>query len=370
MSHRTREVVDLDTTTLLYKELFEVATRDDVRLIVTRKRPVERTRERTPVILVHGLGQNRFSWDLSRRSMMNFLVGEGFEVWNAELRGHGLSRANGSPYPKEFDDYVDSDLPALIDFVRRLSRHDKVFVVGHSLGATIAYAAAHEQQPYLKGLVSIAGPCHFGRGVPLLRGLAMVLGPLQKVFRVEGLLPDYFLVDLIGVLASPVINLIDHPLNRVLDHIWLPGSIERDILLERVGLGFDRTGTAVIGILVRWADSGEFHDANRERDFEERLGEVEVPALFVTGDRDTAVPWPSVEGAFHNLRGPDKTWREFGKERDGVSFGHCDLICGREAPRVVWPVIGAWLKERDVADRGRTTFPEGPEEAPPRSSAR
>ena len=197
--------------------------------------------------------------------------------------------------------------------------------------------------------MSIAGPCHLGRGVPLLQGLAKVLGLLQRV-RAEVLLPDYFLVDLIGVLASPAINLIDHPWNRVLDHIWLPGSIERDILLERVGRGFDRTGTAVIGIMVRWANSGEFHDANRERDFEEQLKDVEVPALFVTGDRDTAVPWPSVEEAFRNLRGPDKTWREFGIQKDGTHFGHCDLICGREAPRVVWPVIGEWLKERDVPD--------------------
>lgn len=138
--HRTCEVVNLDTTTLLYKELIEAETRDGVKLIVTRKRPGERSRERTPIILIHGLGQNRFSYDLSRRSMMNFLVSEGFDVYNAELRGHGLSRANGSPYPKAFDDYVDYGLPALIDFVRRLSHHDKVFIIGHSLGGTISYA--------------------------------------------------------------------------------------------------------------------------------------------------------------------------------------------------------------------------------------
>ncbi|MCC6130354.1 MAG: alpha/beta hydrolase [Acidobacteria bacterium] len=350
MGHRTREVINLDTTTLLYKELFEVETSDGVKLILTRKRPVELNRESAPVILIHGLGQNRFSYDLSRRSMMNYLVGEGFDVYNAELRGHGLSRANGSPYPREFDDYVDYDVPALIEFVRRLSRHEKVFIIGHSLGGTISYAAAPDQQPYLKGLVPIAGPCHLGQGVPLLRALARALGFLQGVFRVDHLLPDSFMIDVIGALALPLIGVIDHPRNRVLDHIWLPRSIERDILLERIGMGFDRTGTAVIGIMVRWANSGEFHDANRERDFEKRLREVEVPALFVTGDRDTAVPAPSVEGAFRNLRGPDKTWREFGLKTDGVSFGHCDLICGSEAPRVVWPVISGWLKDRDLAN--------------------
>jgi pimeloyl-ACP methyl ester carboxylesterase len=366
LGYATREVVNLETTTVLYKELFEVRTRDDVRLIVTRKRPVERARDRTPVLLVHGLGQNRFTWDLSRRSMMNYLVSEGFEVYNVELRGHGLSRANGSPYPKEFDDYVDSDLPALIDFVRRLSRCERVFLVGHSLGATIFYAAAPEQQPNIRGLVSIAGPCHLGRGVPLLQGLAKVLGLLQRV-RAEALLPDYFLVDLIGVLASPAIHLIDHPWNRVLDHIWLPGSIERDILLERVGGASThqhrRDQDLVAGQLrrvPRRQPGGDFEAAEGGR----------VPGLFVTGDRDTAVPWPSVEEAFRNLRGPDKTRREFGMEKDGAHFGHCDLICGREAPRVVWPVIGEWLKERDVPDRARKPSPKRAKEAPPRGPGR
>ena len=350
MGHRTREVVNRGTTTLLYKELYEAETRDGVKLIVTRKRPAEPGPGRTPVILIHGLGQNRFSFDLSRRSMMNYLVSEGFDVYNAELRGHGLSRANGSPYPASFDEYVDYDFPAILRLVRRLTRRDEVFVVGHSLGGTISYAAAPDQHRYLAGLVSIAGPCHLGRGVPLLQHLAKALGLLQKAFPVERLLPDYFLVDLVGVVASPLINLFDHPWNRVVDHIWLPRSIERDLLLERIGLGFDRTGTAVIGIMVRWANSGEFHDESRERDFEERLKRVDVPALFITGDRDTAVPAPSVEGAFQSLRGPDKTWREFGKARDGTHFGHCDLICGREAPRVVWPVLSEWLKERDDRD--------------------
>ncbi len=353
MSHRTRETVNLYTTTLLYKELFEAKTQDGVKLIVTRKRPVELNRERTPVILIHGLGQNRFTFDLTRRSMMNYLVAEGFDVFNAELRGHGLSRANGSPYPKEFDDYVDHDVPALIDFVRRMTRHDKVFIIGHSLGGTISYAAALDQQPYMKGLIPIAGPCHLGQGVPLLKSMARTLGFLQKTFRVEHLLPEYFMIDLIGMLVSPLINLIDHPRNRVLDHIWYPRSIERDILLERIGMGFDRTGTAVIGIMVRWANSGEFHDASRERDFLERLKQVEVPTLFITGDRDTAVPAPSVEAAFKNLPSLDKTWREFGMKQDGVHFGHCDLICGSEAPRIVWPVISEWMKERDGLDRSR-----------------
>jgi hypothetical protein len=77
-----------------------------------------------------------------------------------------------------------------------------------------------------------------------------------------------------------------------------------------------------------------------------------------------------VEEAFRSLRGPDKTWRESGIEKDGVHFGHCDLICGREAPRVVWPVIGEWLKERDVPERARKASPRRAKEAPLRGPGR
>ena len=48
---------------------------------------------RAALILVHGFGQNRHAWHIPQRSFENHLVSEGFEVFSADLRGHGESAA-------------------------------------------------------------------------------------------------------------------------------------------------------------------------------------------------------------------------------------------------------------------------------------
>src|ERR1700712_2381436 len=40
---------------------------------------------RAAVLLIHGFGQNRYTWHTSRRSFANFLAAEGFDVFNLDL---------------------------------------------------------------------------------------------------------------------------------------------------------------------------------------------------------------------------------------------------------------------------------------------
>src|SRR5438105_3801201 len=94
------EVVDGDWSVPLRRELVEVCTADRVRLVAMRKRPADSGQRAGAVLLVHGLGQNRYSFDLPSRSFANYLVAHGYEVFLADLRGHGLSRAHGAPYPE------------------------------------------------------------------------------------------------------------------------------------------------------------------------------------------------------------------------------------------------------------------------------
>jgi pimeloyl-ACP methyl ester carboxylesterase len=65
----------------------------------------------TPVILLHGGGQTRFSWSRAAGELIDC----GYQVLSPDLRGHGESQwsPNGS---YELDDYID-DLRALMDFL-------------------------------------------------------------------------------------------------------------------------------------------------------------------------------------------------------------------------------------------------------------
>src|SRR4029079_5830964 len=97
---------------------------------------------RAPVLLVHGFGQNRYAWHLPSRSLANHLAREGYDVFNLDLRGHGRSRALSSHRSRGVECYVREDLPSAVDEVQRLSGGRPVWVVGHSLGGLVSYAAA------------------------------------------------------------------------------------------------------------------------------------------------------------------------------------------------------------------------------------
>jgi len=114
------EIVEQERTARFHRTLHEIPTEDGMKLIMTHKDP-GRKKSLAPVILVHGLGQNRYSWTLSRRSMESFLVSEGFETFNVELRGHGLSRANGCEVPKHFETYLFYDMPAVFRTIREIT---------------------------------------------------------------------------------------------------------------------------------------------------------------------------------------------------------------------------------------------------------
>jgi len=304
------------------------------------------------VLCFHGLAQNRYSFDLPGRSLANYLVWRGFEVFLAEFRGHGLSGELGSRYPESFSENVFLDAPAFIHAVKRLSR-SKPFVVGHSLGATIAYALAPELDDDISGIVGISGPSHLGFGLGPLRAVARLLAAVYPV-SVFKLIPDAFpfYLDYLGKVFWALRGVLDSPVVPFPYRLWVPRSIEPDMLRERIELGFDRTGFSVVKQAVHWMAYGRFDDIDGDERFWQNARGRSVPLYFVVGDRDGGVPRESLMPVYEEAASQDKTLDVLGRDTCGVSFGHLDVICGRAAPRIVWPRIARWLSAR-AATAGR-----------------
>ncbi len=98
------------------------------------------------VYLVHGIGSRKTTWD----ELINGLKDQ-FTCVTYDLRGHGDSPQPPTPYSLE--DLVD-DLEAL----REKLGHEKIHVIGHSLGGMIgpAYARTYPQNTLSVGLLSTA----------------------------------------------------------------------------------------------------------------------------------------------------------------------------------------------------------------------
>ncbi len=85
-----------------------------------------------------------------------------------DARGNiGAKRCRG------VDDYVREDIPAAVAEVQALSGKRPVFLVGHSLGGLVSYAAAPGLNGAVAGIASIGSPYHFTRGSSSLSAIAM-----------------------------------------------------------------------------------------------------------------------------------------------------------------------------------------------------
>jgi polyhydroxyalkanoate synthase len=282
---------------------------------------------RRPVVLVHGFAQNRYSWRLSRRSLVGRLCADGFDVWNVELRGHGESRRLGAGNATSFDEYVE-DLESVIGQCER-----RPFVIGHSLGGAVAVGAATRVP--IQGLVHMAGVFSFGRGNPTLRSLARLSLSMEPVLLrarlrtgwVGSLLGRLYKVTDVAGFGFPIAG-------------WAPGSMQRDLLEERLRLGFDWTSVEVWLEMSRWATGQPFP-------FADAFSKLDLPLLVICGDADPLMPPLDARACYDRSGSSDRTFIEFEPFEHGGHWGHVDLILGDRAPTVVWPRIVSWLIERD-----------------------
>lgn len=339
------EIVDQGKTTEFHRYFHEIPTEDGMNLIMTHKVPARKT-PLAPVLLVHGLGQNRYSWNLSKRSLENFFVSHGFETFNVELRGHGLSRANGCEYPNQYETYLFYDIPAVLKSIRKITGGKKMFFMGHSLGAAMSYCIGAQFQEHFAGILSIAGPFSMAKGNLSMKLLAKAGVFMNRIVPFRRLHPETVYIDLIGFFAKFGLFILDNRFNPIPFQVWYPGSIEPDILTERIEMGFDRTSFNVFWLLVQWAAGSTLHSSDGTVDFQENIADLKAPILFVVGDKDLAVPEASVKEAYEKAGSEDKTLKVFGGEAPGLHWGHCDLICGRHAPEFVWPELLKWMKNR------------------------
>ncbi len=330
-----RQRVDGDLEVDLHKEVLRVDA--PVPLTVVRKHPVDGP-TRPPVMLVHGFAQNRYSWHTSRRSMSAWLASRGWDTWNVELRGHGRSRADGQAGAEAFDDYVlDVRLAAA-------AMPDRAFWVGHSLGGAALYAAAAEAgargEALPRGVVGIGALYSFARANWMLRLLGQVThgfrdAPWMSALQVRTRLFGKLLARLYGV--SDVAG-YGFPISG-----WWPGSIEPDILSERLHAGMDWTSVKVWQEMARWAATGVF-------EWDQAWNQTDVPLLVIAGDEDHLMPPADARVAFDRSGSSDKTWLLLDDWHHEVHWGHLDLVLGRLAPRHVWQPIEQWMAAR--ADGG------------------
>ncbi len=306
-------------------------TRDGWRLALGTRRP--RGPERLPpVLLVHGLSANRWTLDagVESVSLAAHLSRAGFRTFSLDLRGHGDSR-KGPPGAGgwNFDTYVNEDVPAALEAVRRETGAERVLWVGHSLGAVTGLVSCRLHADRIAGIVAVAGPVRFdpqGRVARYVRLGRLVDGRHNRT---------------LATMVAPWAGLV-HPTAA---ELAIRGrNVDPAVLRRLLANGIEDVSGPLFQQLAGWVTDDVFRSADGLVDYRAGLSACRQPALFVAAPLDPLAPPDVVRASFDDWGGP-RTYVEFGRAGGhAVDYGHTDLLVGRTAAAEVFPVVTSWLE--------------------------
>jgi pimeloyl-ACP methyl ester carboxylesterase len=315
-------------------EIHFTVTADGWRIALSRYRPKE-PREAEPVVLCHGIGANRRNLDLTDElSLAGYLASRGYDVWLIELRGRGFSARprlfSRFRWDWSFDEYVEQDVPAALEVVRRVTGAGSVHWVGFSMGGMVMYAylSDPERAMGVRSAVAIASPGSFKRQSQYLSGrLIRHARWLRHALLLRVLAP------LAGYWHPAPIHIIHNPEN-------LDGRTLR-LAMVNVVVNFARNELLQFS---DWIMHDAFRSLDRRRDYKAEMGRIETPMLFLAGPRDLIAPPDMVKAAFDQIGSKDKKFVICSRPGGfAVNYGHIDLVLGRNAPAEIYPLVRDWL---------------------------
>lgn len=238
-------------------------------------------------------------------------------------------------------EYADDAIAEAIAAVSRELGPSKPFLMGHSLGGTLAaiFAALHPED--LSGLVLVSAPLCLHPGVSSFRDALVMMAPSR--LSETDVVPGSFLSQL-SAAASPATfvwsRLLDAAASAAdarasdlrprierwaLDEVPLSGKLVRDIFLWLYRENRLCRGTlAIRGRMIR-------------------PSRLKLPTLAVANAVDEVAPPASVAPFLEAISGADRGLIEYPGEV-GVVLQHLGILVGRHALARIWPQIVAWMR--------------------------
>eukprot|EP00123_Amoebidium_parasiticum_P008510 comp18856_c0_seq1/m.20901 comp18856_c0_seq1/g.20901 ORF comp18856_c0_seq1/g.20901 comp18856_c0_seq1/m.20901 type:complete len:429 (-) comp18856_c0_seq1:234-1520(-) len=114
---------------------------------------------RPVAFLQHGLLGSASNWldNPANESLGYILADAGYDVWLGNVRGSNYSRAHVTLDPRQrefwdwsFDEMSLIDLPAMVEYARRVSGQEKLYYIGHSQGTLMGFAGLSSNQTLAK----------------------------------------------------------------------------------------------------------------------------------------------------------------------------------------------------------------------------
>jgi pimeloyl-ACP methyl ester carboxylesterase len=320
----------------LEREHLHAQTSDGLLLSIEHLRSSARP-ARGAIVMLHGLGANRMVFLATGASLAEHLAQSGFDCYVPELRGAGRSERPRAGWT--LNDYLERDIPALIERVLHASGQSQLSWIGHSMGGLLMmmYAIEHPEAPVSR-LIALGSALDYRPGHNVyqsLRRLRKLAGPLRE-----------FPFGLIARALSPLAGI--GPILPAEGMNFHRSNVARAVCRELMASGFATIPLALFDSLATTFNPEGFSRVSDTRGriaYLEHVSELRLPTLLVAGSRDVQCPPKTAQATFELLTGvADKhalfVGKPYGQPDD---YGHLDLLVGKRAAQEVWPHISAFV---------------------------
>lgn len=291
---------------------------------------------RPPLLIVAAPIKRPYIWDLMPAvSAVRTCLRHGWRVFLLEWKPPPLGDADAG-----LETYADAAIGQSLAAISAEQSGALPFLVGHSLGGTLAATFAALGSQRIRALLLLGAPVCFQPGSSGFRDAVVPLAPWllgesrivsgSAVSQLSALAsPRTFvwsrLIDAAVSFADPRAREIHARIERwTLDEAALPGRLVREILQW-----FYRENRLCRGTL-------------RIRNHTVGPGNVRVPTLAVVNTDDDVAPGASVRPFLDAIPVKDVRLLEFPGEV-GIGLQHLAILVGPRAHARVWPDIIAWL---------------------------
>jgi len=288
-----------------------------------------------------------YIWDLAPSvSAIRYCLGQDLHVYLLEwLPATRLTSNNG----------IDECAVAISECVAKISANTedlKPFVIGHSLGGTLAAIYSAWASETIRGLVLLGAPLCFQPEQSQFRDALVSVVPSD--------LPDEnpfpgSLLSHMSAMASPNTFIWSRFMDAALS-ITDPHSIEIHARVERWALDEVPLPGKLVHQIIDWLyrENRLCRGVLEVKESQVSPARVSVPTLAVVNMADEIAPLASVKPFVDAI--PTKPTRiiEYPGEV-GVALQHLGILVGRQAYVRVWPEIISWLNLHSESNRASPT---------------
>jgi polyhydroxyalkanoate synthase subunit PhaC len=309
----------------------------------TEKENIFVSQNNAPILVVYSFINRHYILDLLPEvSVTRNLLNQGLDIFATDW-------GTPSAYDKSLTigHFVNRYLDKSVNFIRRITKSDKVSLLGYCWGGDLAlmYAAIHPEK--VKNLITIATPGDFDLDDSLLSVWTKAIRE-NYLLNAFGNLPGAIL-NAAFILRNPIeyshkyFHFFEQP--RSLEETaeffatetWLYDSPPIIAEIYREFTEYCYKQNLLIKNKMKIEETSDDNDGN---DMIINLKNINMPFLNIVAKRDDLVA-PSSSKALNNAltESHDKDLIEF-------NSGHVGLMIGKNAHKEVWPKVGAWLKRR------------------------